>query len=72
MDASEIEYATNPATLHRVLLSKVAEGVMKGEALDNWLRQVRLLVIIILLIVGAHFMYILVKTGAFQQIQDIV
>ncbi len=72
VNASEIEYATNPATLQRVLLSKVAEGVMKGQALDDWLRQVRLIVIIILLVAGAHFLYILVKTGAFQQVQSLV
>lgn len=69
---SEVEYATNPKTLQRFIISKVAEGIMRGQALDDFLRQVRLMIILILCIVAGHFLYILIKTGAFEQVQNIV
>lgn len=66
---SEIEYATSPKTLERFIISKVAEGIMRGQALDEALKQLRLLVIITTVTSVGHFMYILFKTGAFQAVQ---
>lgn len=65
---SEIEYATSPKTLERFIISKVAEGVMRGQALDDWMRQVRMMVIITLIIALGHLLIFLQKSGVFAQV----
>lgn len=68
-EISEIEYMSNPTVLERFVTSKIAEGILKGQELDAWLRQVRLLVIIILLAVIIHLFLFMQKTGMLKQIK---
>ena len=60
---TQVEHATNPLTLDRFITSKIAEGIMKGQALDSWMRFVKLLIIIILVITGIHFLLFLNASG---------
>lgn len=68
----QTEVATNPSTLERFIISRIAEGVMKGQQIDEFFRQIRLLVIIILVEVTIFFLLYLQKSGVFQQLQGVV
>lgn len=65
---SEIEYAINPSTLDRFMTSKIAEGIMKGQAIDEALRKYFVFLIIILVVAVIHFLLWAQKAGVFQQI----
>lgn len=65
---SEVEYATNPSTLGQFVTAKIAEGIMKGQALDEAIRR-----LLWITIVGAGASIILLllfaqKTGMFDQV----
>jgi hypothetical protein len=66
---TEIEYMTNPTTLERFTVSKIAEGIMKGQQLDAFFRQIRLLVIINLLISFLNLVLFVAKTGMLKAIK---
>ena len=66
---TEIEYMTNPSTLERFTVSKIAEGIMKGQQLDAFFRQIRLLVIINLLIGALNLILFVSKTGMLKSIK---
>jgi hypothetical protein len=68
----QTELATNPSTLERFINSKVVEGVMKGQQIDAFFKQMRLLTIIILVEVTAFFLLWMQKAGVFQQIQGAI
>ncbi len=42
----EVETAINPFILQEFMVAKVAEGVMKGQAIDDYLRKMRMMVMI--------------------------
>lgn len=64
-----IEYASNPLTLERFIQSKVIEGIMRGQQLDEILRQIRLILIIVGTIAIIHFLLYAQKSGVFDQIR---
>ncbi len=66
---TEVEYATNPATLERFIVARIAEGIMKGQQLDEALR--RLLLVCIIAAISSTVMLILfvVKSGMLKQIK---
>lgn len=66
---TEIEYMTNPSTLERFTVSKIAEGIMKGQQLDEFFRQIRLIVIIGALIGILHLVLFIMKTGMLKSIK---
>lgn len=66
----EVEYASNPSTLERFVISRIAEGIMKGQALDEFMRQIRLISIIGCLATIILLLMFMVKTGMFSQIKD--
>lgn len=66
---SEVEYATNPSTLERFTISKIAEGIMKGQAIDDFMKQIRLLLIIAMLSSLIHLVLFMFKSGMLQQIK---
>jgi hypothetical protein len=66
---TEIEYMTNPITLERFTVSKIAEGIMKGQQLDAFFRQIRLLIIITLLVASLNLILFVFKTGMLKQIK---
>lgn len=63
-----IFYATNPKTLENFLTSSTIEKILSGAQLDAWLRQMRLMIIIILIISVLHMVLFAVKTGMFSNI----
>lgn len=66
---TEIEYMTNPITLERFTVSKIAEGIMKGQQLDAFFRQIRLLIIITMLVASLNLILFVFKTGMLKQIK---
>jgi F0F1-type ATP synthase assembly protein I len=66
---SEVEYASNPATLEQFIVSKIAEGIMKGAALDEWMRQIRIMLIITMIGVIIHLLIFMQKSGMLSQIK---
>jgi len=66
---SEVEYATNPSTLERFTISKIAEGIMKGQAIDEFMKQIRLLLIIAMVTAVIHLALFMFKSGMLQQIK---
>ncbi len=65
---TEVEYAINPATLKRFEIAKIAEGIMKGQALDEFMRRIMVILFIVLIVTIIHFMIFLQKSGVFSQI----
>lgn len=65
---TDIEYAINPSTLQRFMTAKIAEGVMKGTQLDEFLRKLNMFVIIILVIALVHLALFLQASGLLKQI----
>lgn len=66
---SEVEYATNPSTLERFIVARIAEGIMKGQQIDEFLKQIRLIIIITMVTVIAHLLIFMFKSGIFQQVK---
>lgn len=42
----EVENAINPFILQEFMISKVAEGVMRGQAIDEYLRRMKMMILI--------------------------
>jgi hypothetical protein len=71
MNASQlddIEYATNPSTLRKFLVSKVIEMILKGAELDRWMRMMFWICLFTLIAAAATFLVLLGHAGVFQQI----
>lgn len=66
---SEVEYATNPSTLERFTISKIAEGIMKGQAIDEFMKQIRLILIIAMVTSVIHLALFMFKSGMLQSIK---
>ena len=67
---TEVESATNPRTLENFVKSKIAEGLFKGGKLDEWVRQIKLMSLIILIGVIVHLLLFMQKTGMLQQLTE--
>lgn len=68
LNEEHIFYATNPKTLENFLTSSTIEKILSGGQLDAWLRQCRLLLIIILFVVVIHMLLFVFKTGMLSKI----
>ena len=66
---SEVEYATNPSTLERFTISKIAEGIMKGQAIDEFMKQIRLLLRIAMVTAVIHLALFMFKSEMLQSIK---
>lgn len=60
---TEVEYATNPITLERFIISKIAEGIMKGRAIDDFLKKLYMVCIIAALSSTVGLILFVFKTG---------
>ena len=65
----EVEYATNPSTLERFIISRVAEGIMKGQQIDDFLKQIRLMIIIITVVTVGHLGLFVLKSGMLSSVK---
>lgn len=66
---TQVENATNPKTLERFLKAKIAEGIMKGQQIDEWFKKMSLLLLVIALTSIIHLCLFLFKTGMLQSIK---
>lgn len=64
----DIEYAINPSTLQRFMTAKIAEGVMKGTLLDEFLRKLQMFIIVIMITVVVHFLLFVYASGILENI----
>lgn len=65
----DIEYAINPATLQRFMTAKIAEGVMKGTQLDEFMRKLQMFLIVTMIAVLVHLALFLYASGMLQNIK---
>lgn len=65
---TDVEYATNPALLEKFVDSKIIEAIMRGAQLDEWMKQMRVLIIITLFVASLHLIIFVFKSGMLQQI----
>ena len=65
---SEVENSTNPVTLERFITAKIAEGVMKAGGIDAFFKQIKFMIIIILVACIGHLLLFMFKAGIFQNI----
>lgn len=66
---SEVEYATNPSTLERFTISKIAEGIMKGQQIDELFKRIQLLIIVGMTASVIHLILFMIKSGMLSQIK---
>lgn len=66
---TEIEYMTNPATLERFSISKIAEGIMKGQQIDEFFKKIQMFMIITMVACLIHLILFMFKTGMLQSIK---
>ena len=69
---AEVEYSLNPLVLHNFINSKIAEGIMKGQEISEYLRKYGILITIILVTVLVHFILWGYRTGMFDKIMSSV
>ena len=65
----DIEYAINPSTLQRFMTAKIAEGVMKGTQIDEFLRKLQMFLIVIMVSVIIHLALFIYASGMLQNIK---
>lgn len=64
----EAELATNPSLIDIFVDSKIAEGVMKGQAMNAFFQQMKMVLVAMLCISSIHFLIYLFKSGALNSI----
>ena len=67
-DGIDVEYAMNPSTLQRFMTAKIAEGVMKGTQLDEFMKKLQTILIVTMVASLAHFALFLYASGILQNI----
>ena len=65
----DIEYAINPSTLQRFMTAKIAEGVMKGTQLDEFMKKLNMFIIVIMVAVLIHLALFLYASGILQNVK---
>ncbi len=65
----DIEYAINPATLQRFMTAKIAEGVMKGTQLDEFMRKLQMFLIVTMIASLVHLAIFLYASGLLQNLK---
>jgi hypothetical protein len=61
--------STNPSTLDQFVESKIAEGVMKAQAVDEFLKTLKIMVIIVLIVSLIHFLLFIKASGILKNIK---
>jgi hypothetical protein len=65
---TEVEYAANPSVLERFMTAKVAEGIMRGQMIDEFLKQNRLIWIITMVAAVLMLLLFIFKTGMLKEV----
>lgn len=61
--------STNPSTLDQFVESKIAEGVMKAQAVDEFLKGIKIMIIVVLITCIIHFLLFIKASGMFSNIK---
>ncbi len=67
-EGMDIEYAINPATLQRFMTAKIAEGVMKGTQLDEFMRKLQMFLLVTMIASLVHLALFLYASGILQNL----
>ncbi len=65
----DIEYAVNPSTLQRFMTAKIAEGVMKGTQLDEFMKKLQMFLLVTMIAVLVHLALFLYASGILQNLK---
>ena len=65
----DIEYAINPSTLQRFMTAKIAEGIMKGTQLDEFMKKLQMFLIVTMIAVLIHLALFLYGSGMLKNIK---
>lgn len=65
----DIEYAINPSTLQRFMTAKIAEGVMRGTQLDEFMKKLQTFLIVTMITSLVHLAIFLYASGLLQNIK---
>ena len=65
----DIEYAINPSTLQRFMTAKIAEGIMKGTQLDEFMKKLQMFLLVTMIAVLVHLALFLYGSGMLQNIK---
>lgn len=68
-NVGEVEYSSNPHVLEQFVTSKIAEGIMKGQAIDEMLKKIWVFTMIIGALVLGHLVLFMFKSGIFESVQ---
>jgi len=66
---SEVEYSTNPTVLERFIISKISEGIMKGQQIDEFLKNLKTWLILAVVTSIIHLLLFVLKTGMLKSIK---
>lgn len=66
---TEVELMMNPSTLTRFVESKIAEGVMKGQQIDDFLRSLKMMIMINVIVSIITLLLFIAKTGILSAIK---
>ncbi len=64
----DIQYAINPSVLQRFLIAKIAEGVMKGTMIDEFLKKLQMFLLVTMIAVLVHLALFLFASGMLENI----
>ncbi len=65
----DVSHSVNPSVLHRFIKSKIAEGILKGTQLDEFMRKLNTFIIVIMVAVLVHLVLFLYASGILKNIQ---
>lgn len=65
----EVENSTNPLTLENLIISKIAEGVMKGRQIDEFFKQIKLMLIITMIAAVIHLLLFINASGVLKDMK---
>jgi hypothetical protein len=66
---SNIEYSTNPSVLSKFVTSKISEGIMKGQMIDEYLKQMKLILVITMVSSLLMLLLFVLKSGMLKGIR---
>lgn len=64
----DVEYAINPSTLQRFMTAKIAEGVMKGTMIDDFLKKLQMFLLVTMIASLVHLVLFLFASGMLENI----
>lgn len=65
----DISHSVNPSVLHRFIKSKIAEGILKGTQLDEFMRKLNTFIMVIMVAVLVHLVLFIYASGILKNIQ---